>query len=1297
MQARRKNLFITIRTEGSILPADLLQRIEQADRELKGLTPEDYHLPGSEKINEAVSRSWTRMLGAWTSFKNAVEKAPAGDTNTSATRERWLLPLFQELGYGRLITARAIEIEGKPYPISHRWQHAPIHLVGSGVDLDGRAAGVAGAAKISPHSLVQEFLNRSAESLWGFVSNGLRLRILRDNVSLTRQAFVEFDLEAMMNGEVYSNFVLLWLLCHESRVEAARSEECWLERWSRAAQEQGILALEQLRNGVEEAIEIFGSGFLRHRRNQTLRDRLHTQQLSAQDYYRQILRLAYRLLFLFIAEDRELLLDPRIDGAAQMRYKRFYSVARLRKLAERRVGTRHADLFIALRLVMQKLGSDEGCAELGLPALGSFLFSPKAMPDIKDCELMNADLLEAIRALTFIADRHGRRLVDYKSLQSDALGSVYESLLELHPYFNTDEGTFELQTASGNERKTSGSYYTPESLVQCLLDSALDPALDEAAKQPDPQAAILDLKVCDPACGSGHFLIAAAHRIAKRLAAIRTGDEEPAPDALRKALRDVISRCIYGVDANPMAVELCKFSLWMEALEPGKPLSFLEQHIQVGNSLLGATPALLEKGIPDDAFKPIEGDDKATCAKFKKLNQEERLGIRRLFKEDVQPWVRLGDLATELAKIESVSDESIAGVRQKERWYEEYIRSGNYLFTRLWADTWCAAFVWKKTRMFGYPITEEIFRNIALNPNSVEKWMLDEIRRLAKQYQFFHWHLAFPDVFRVPGQGEDMGQQQAGWSGGFDVVLGNPPWERIKLQEKEWFAQRRPDIADAPNASARGRMIKALADEDPALFNAFLEDRREAEGESHFIRSSGRYPLCGRGDINTYAIFAEMNRMLISPTGSVGFISPSGIATDDTTKYFFADLMESQSLVSLYDFENRDGIFSKVHRSYKFCLLTLSGRPVAKGADFVFFAHKADDLRNESRHFVLTSDDLLLLNPETKTCPVFRDEKDYRLAIRTAQKAIFLTDLRSPRSEPIEVCLRVDNSKESKYFEKERGSEDKYLPFYEGKMIHQFDHRYASWNGKDFDYVPPSSKTLPFQVNSKNYLTEKTAKARYESLKDWYIGVRRLARSTDERTVIACILPYCCPAYSFNTFRMSNESSKNLFYLGALNSFVLDYLVRQKLGGANLTWSFQKQIPFTSYENAGPLRNHIDSSVLELTYTAWDLKAFARDCGYDGEPFAWDEDRRFRLRCELDAAYFHLYGIEREDVVYILDTFPIVKRKEEEAHGEYRTRRVILESYEAMQRAVETGEPYQTRLDPPPANPRVAHPAPVEM
>jgi hypothetical protein len=786
MKLRGNNVFTTLRVEGSILPPDLLQRIAEGDKDLDGLTPASYYLLEGEKLNEAINRSWNRLRGAWASFQGAVAKLPAKDVGTTVTRDRFLLPLFQELGYGRLVAAKALEIDGKSYPISHNWQHTSIHLVGCGVDLDKRTAGVAGAARSSPHSLVQELLNRSDEYLWAFVSNGLQLRILRDNVSLTRQAYVEFDLEAMMNGEVYADFVLLWLLCHQSRVEAEKPEECWLEKWSRTAQEQGTRALNQLRDGVEDAIASLGRGFLVHPANRELRQKLQSGELATQDYYRQLLRLVYRLLFLFVAEDRGVLLLPEADSTAKERYTRFYSTAKLRQLAERRRGTRHSDLFYGLRLVMEKLDSEAGCPELGLPALGSFLFSLAAIADLSGCQIANQDLLEAIRSLAFITDKHGRRSVDYKNLRSEELGSVYEALLELHPVLNISAGTFELQTAGGNERKTTGSYYTPESLVQCLLDSALDPVVDEAIKQPDPEAAILNLKICDPACGSGHFLIAAAHRMAKRLAAIRTGEEEPSPDATRKALRDVIGRCIYGVDINPMAVELCKVALWMEALEPGKPLSFLDHHIQPGNSFLGATPALLKKGIPDEAFNPIEGDDKAVCTKYKKQNKEERKGQLSLFAPNLQAWERLGDFATGMLNLDSIADDSIEGVRRKQEEYETLVKSSPYLFSRFRADTWCAAFVWKKQTSdeLPYPITEEVFRRIEKNPYTAPDWLRREVERLAVQYQFFHWHLAFPDVFRVPRDGEESKNKQAGWCGGFNVVLGNPPWEKIQIEEK---------------------------------------------------------------------------------------------------------------------------------------------------------------------------------------------------------------------------------------------------------------------------------------------------------------------------------------------------------------------------------------------------------------------------------------------------------------------------------------------------------------------------------
>ena len=579
---------------------------------------------------------------------------------------------------------------------------------------------------------------------------------------------------------------------------------------------------------------------------------------------------------------------------------------------------------------MEKLGKDEGCPALALPALGSFLWSPGAIADLAGCDLTNADLLEAIRALAFTIDGKTRRTVDYKNLGSEELGSVYESLLELHPELNTTAGTFELRTAAGNQRKTTGSYYTPASLVACLLDSALDPVLAEAANQPNAEASILKLKVCDPACGSGHFLIAAAHRIAKKLAAVRTGDEEPAPEDVRKALRDVIGHCIYGVDINPDAVELCKVALWMEALVPGKPLSFLDHHIHCGNSLLGTTPALLKRGIPDSAFEPIEGDDKSACRDYRKQNKDERTGGLMMFdlfaKSEI---IRLSNVRPALARIESLGDDSIESIHAKEQAYRELKESTPYEFARQLADAWCAAFVIPKVIVPPLQpritLTESTFRKLENNPNVVPREVKVEIARLAASYGFFHWHLAFPNAFQAKAYSEIGEEEVLGWDGGFDVVLGNPPWERIKIQEQEWFAQRRPDIAKAANAAARRKMIAQLAEEDPALHQAFQDDRRVAEGESHIARNSGRFPLCGRGDVNTYTLFAELNRQLIGASGRVGMVVPPGIVYDDTTKHFFRDLMEGQSLVSFYHFENEEFLFPAVDHRVVFSLLTLSG------------------------------------------------------------------------------------------------------------------------------------------------------------------------------------------------------------------------------------------------------------------------------------------------------------------------------------------------------------------------------------
>ena len=400
---------------------------------------------------------------------------------------------------------------------------------------------------------------------------------------------------------------LLWMLCHQSRVEGDKPQDFWLEKWSQLAREQGTRVLSDLRDGVAKAIEALGRGFIAHPRNDWLRQQLQDGQLDKQEYYRQVLRIVYRLLFLFVAEDRGLLHGPDADSAACELYDTHYSTRRLRELADQIRGSKHADLWHSLSLVFDALGRAEGCPQLGLPALGSFLWrhsSTSALLDRQERDpepvehpayITNDDLLSAVRALAFVEQDKARRSVDYRNLGSEELGSVYESLLELHPAMNIPGRTFALDIAAGHERKTTGSYYTPDSLVQCLLDSALEPVVAERIKG----------KKADEG-GQSHFgpqgLRSGLRQRAFPRSPLHTdwrgtwpasvpGKQNPARPITSMPLRDVIGHCIFGVDINPMAVELCKVSLWMEAMEPGKPLSFLDHHVQCGNSLLGMTPA----------------------------------------------------------------------------------------------------------------------------------------------------------------------------------------------------------------------------------------------------------------------------------------------------------------------------------------------------------------------------------------------------------------------------------------------------------------------------------------------------------------------------------------------------------------------------------------------------------------------------------------------------------------------------------------------------------------------------------
>ena len=366
--------YVGVRIQGGLLPAELLSRLTAGDPELGGLDSAAYHLAAQESVREAANRSWAYLTGVWTAYRAALAELPGADWATTLTRERWLTILLNELGYGRvpLTSSGGIQVGDKAFPISHHWDHIPIHLLGARVPLDKRTPGLAGAATSSPQSMLQELLNRSEDRLWGILSNGNTLRLLRDSTALVGSAYVEFDLEAIFDGDLFSDFVLLYTLCHQSRVEIrnpgeeARPHDCWLDEWRQTAVDSGSRALDQLRQGVVDAINELGTGFLAHPANAVLRERVADRHLSLEDLNHALLRLVYRLLFTFVAEDRGVLLSPKASGAARERYQKYFSSERLRRVSRRRRGGRHGDLWRALTLVWRGLGTPDGRPELGI-------------------------------------------------------------------------------------------------------------------------------------------------------------------------------------------------------------------------------------------------------------------------------------------------------------------------------------------------------------------------------------------------------------------------------------------------------------------------------------------------------------------------------------------------------------------------------------------------------------------------------------------------------------------------------------------------------------------------------------------------------------------------------------------------------------------------------------------------------------------------------------------------------------------------------------------------------------------
>ena len=1306
---KTKSPFVALKVEGGLFPGEFLNKV--ANFHAKHQRAEDYRLARGLNLRDEIGRAWRIAEAEWRAFRDIRNRE---DVNAVLVAQEWQIRLLKAvLGYEDIVKGDARVVGDRLFPLSHGAEHGsiPLLLTAPRFDLDrgvvefGEGGTESGrpVRRRSPHALVQEYLNAAEGPVWGLVGNGDTLRLLRENPSLTRPAYVEADLAAMFEEGLFADFATFWLLFHASRLRGPH--HLVLEAWRSEAHETGERALEHLREGVTEALCQLGTGFVVHPENNELRSRLQSGALSLEDYFQQLLRLVYRLIFLFTAEDRELLHSSEANDEARVIYRSGYSASLLRERAlKSRFHDNHSDLGEALLIVFHGLAL--GCGPLALPALGG-LFREDQCPDLMPARIANRHLLGAIFALTYFRTGDTLSRVNFRDQDTEELGSVYESLLELHPrlygegasrrfgFMGNGDEAGESSTTRGSERKRSGSYYTPDSLVQELIRTALEPVIERALNEhpENPRQALLQLKVCDPACGSGHFLLAAARRLAHEVARLDAVADVPDETLRRHALREVVGHCLYGVDKNPLAVELCKTALWLEALEPGRPLGFLNHHIRCGDALVGVLdPKAPEAGVPAEAFKPLSGDDKETAKRLARGNREalkalERERERVAVNETLAFYASAPDV-----ELEAMPEEDLAQVEAKAQAWQQADSRARTTQARKLADLFIAAFFTPKTLELAdiCPTTLDLHRvqrDVPARPG-----VLEAAQATALRVQAFHWPLAFPEVFA---------------RGGFDVLLGNPPWEVSQLGEEEFFAVRLPSIAKLAGEQ-RKRAIAALQYEDSVLWGRFRAAKSAFESTNQFFRESGRYSLTAYGKLNAYALFAETFLRLLTPYGRAGFIVPSGIATDDSTKDFFEAVSTQGRLVSLFDFENRNAVFPGVHRSYKFCLFTLSTH--IEQADFVFFATSVEQLADKRRRFTLSPADILCINPNTKTAPVFRSQADAELTKKIHRRVPVLIQEGETDGNPWGISFRqglFNMTSDSNLFRSAaqlrasgawresvnwvEPSGAVWVPLYEAKMGDFYDHRAAGYDTRgdsrgyrvlpdtsDDQHCDPTFEPAPFYWVPESEVQNRLGAIQWG--RGWLFGFKDVTSATNERTFIGNVLPRWGLGHNMPVLiPQERELQRAPGLVANLGAIVFDYLVRQKTGGVHLSFFYVKQFPILPPSTYGQLElDFIVPRVLELIYTSQAMKPFAEDMGYDGPVFPWNPERRAQLRAELDAYYAKLYGLSRDELRYILhpadvmgedypsETFRVLKDREMREFGEYRTQRLVLEAWDRL-------------------------------
>ncbi|MGO7265004.1 Eco57I restriction-modification methylase domain-containing protein [Rhizobium leguminosarum] len=1306
--------FAAIRIEGSLLLPDVLAKVAA------GTAPEQVDssygiLPGL-KLRDEIPRFWNVGRALWKRFEDG--RAGANPTVVTAAFARDLLTKVLGLDLDDATPSKpglqnfTTKNGSVPLVVS---ADAPVDQIRSIATSSGKPI------RKTASAWLQVELNANSRALWGIATDGMRLRLLRDNDSLTRPALIEVDLDKIFRESLHDEFTVFWLLCHHTRFGSGdgNPDDCPLERWRGLGQSEGVTARGRLRDGVEKALFHLGTGFLEHPANSALRNRLlaatnvgelqgrersegtstdSPSRLTVQDFHKQLLRLVYRLIFLMTAEDRNVLLDPAAGKDASTLFQRGYSTDRLRERARVRAAwDRHADAYQGIRILIRAAGFGE--PRLGIPALGG-IFAGDQCPDIENLPILNKRFLQALYHLSWMEHAKSLVRINWRDMETEELGSVYESLLELTPaitenasrfYFVKGEGdvlTNRQDAAQDNSRKLTGSYYTPDPLVQLLLDQALDPLIErKIAENPNDPEILLTLDVIDPACGSGHFLLGAARRIANSLAELRTSGSATEID-YRHAMRDVIARCIYGVDRNAFAVELCRLALWLESVEPGRPLGFLSNRILHGDSLVGVrNPEMLRRGVPEAAFEALtDADDKAVSSEIKRWNRELRTGkaATGMLAEYAIPE----EIVTAAEKLLAMPAETLADIVAQETAFNDLVKQDSWKRFKLGGDAYVSAFYVPKVGPVsvrdtnGIPTTDTVWSALR------EEAPAPTFTNIARQRASFDWYLAFPQVFE---------------KGGFDLVLGNPPWETMSPDAKEFFSKYDGGVRFLAKDEQAARINELLS--LPGVQQEWDAYCRDLYVSANFFKKSGRYRLfaegnLGKGDFNVYRMFVELALQIVKPGGRAAQFVPENLYNGANAAAIRAHLFDSCELQTLVGFENTGGIWFETDTRLKFCLYVAvpGGRTESFAATFGVNSHEKLTSLKDGLPIQIPVALVREFSPEAQAVAEVVHRSDIEIARKLyAKYPRFGEELDGVSTRQYSRELDMGNDRDE--FD---GDKDGF-PVFEGRMVEAFDYRakaYMSGRGRAAVW-----RQVPFGTKGKEILPQwriaqgAIPKKIGDRWTRYRLGFCDVASPTNQRAFVAALIPpmVVC-GDKVPTLELSDRRPEShMLLLGVINSICMDFLVRKKIS-LKMAFNIVDSLPLPRSFGNGRVEIAIAQRALLLAATGSEMANFwlssADLVGLDVKQFSPETNptKRRKLATDLDVLVARdLFGLSKLDMTYLLDppevlgadcgfeTFGALKRAEVREFGRFETRDAILSRWDELATG-ETATPNATDL-----------------